>query len=99
MARRELLYRLSPARPSPRLEGEGLPVVQNVVLVAGSYEPVIHAGAPPIFQDSPPPFLGPASAGPGAVEKRHLRSRVFASYASMKPRIPYSPPLTPTMTR
>jgi hypothetical protein len=60
-------YRLSPARPSPRFDGDGLPVVQNVVFVAGSYVPVIHAGDPPIFHESPSHVSWPGSPGPGIV--------------------------------
>ena len=40
----------------------------------------------------------PASPGPGIVEKRHASLPVRASNAATKPRMPYSPPPTPTMT-
>ena len=47
--------------------GEGFPVVQKVVFVSRSYVPVIHAGEPPIFHDSPSHVSFPGSPFPGIV--------------------------------
>src|SRR5579864_5343287 len=63
----ELLYKLSPDRPSPRFDGEGFPVGQKIWFVAGSYVPVFHAGAPPTFHESPSQVSCPGSPGPGTV--------------------------------
>jgi hypothetical protein len=40
----------------------------------------------------------PGSPGPGTVLKRQTSFPVFASYAAMKPRMPYSPPAGPMIT-
>ena len=75
---------------------------------SGSYEPVSQAAAPPCFQASGSQYvvgLGghgsqvswPGSPGPGMVWKRQTSSPVSASSAAMNPRMPWSPPVEPTM--
>src|SRR5262245_11405950 len=49
----DAMYRLAPGRWSP-IHGPPLPVPQNDVFVSGSYSPVTHTDAPPVFHCSPP---------------------------------------------
>src|SRR5512138_197781 len=73
---------------------------QYVRFASGSKEPVTQIGPPPCLQASGSPFhvSCPGSPGPGTVLKRHASLPVAASYAAMNPRIPNSPPPTPTIT-
>jgi hypothetical protein len=67
-------------------------------LSAGSYEPVTQIEPPPVFHASPLHVSEPGSPGAGTVLKRHISLPVAGSNAAMNPRMPYSPPPTPTMT-
>ena len=44
-----------------------VPIPQKVRLVSGSYDPVTHTEAPPVFQESPAQLSWPGSPGPGMV--------------------------------
>src|SRR5678816_4331121 len=93
IATAELVYRLSPGRACGSYCGIGLPVPQIVSLVAGSYEPVCHSPAPPVFHAL---FLSfhvslPGSPGFGTAYQRHSSLPVLTSSAAIHPRVFPSP--------
>src|SRR5262249_5855157 len=77
--------------------GTGLPVPQSTWLVAGSYDPVTHIAPPPVCHAL---FLSfqvslPGSPGAGITYLRHASLPLAASTATMKSRVPRSPPEAP----
>ena len=59
---------------------------------------MIQTDTPPVRQASPFQVSDPGSPGAGMVKVFHAGRPVAASRAWTKPRIPSSPPETPTMT-
>src|SRR5215208_2841593 len=93
----EAVNRLSPA-PRPA-HGSAFAVVNVPMSVCGSIDGPFQIVAPPTCHSL---FAGhvpePISPGVGTVKNRHTRWPVFALYAVIEPRAPYSEPETPTMT-
>jgi len=89
---------MSPARPSPRIGGDGCRIPERSCWFAWIYDPVIHAG-PPIFPGSP--------SARYRERAQPDRERVKAPLALAGCRVvrvdetakPYSPRLTPTMMK
>jgi len=98
--RRMNAERFARRRPSPRLEGDGLPVDPERRVGCRTRRPCNPRRGAPNFRSHPPSYRERAHTGPGNGVKAQLALPVFASYASMKPRMPVLlPPLTPTMMR